>query len=106
MPVSPISPSLKRASIVTSSRFSDSSMPSAKRTRYGVFKVGRRLDDDADRATRMQHLAARAEDFDQRHDLRADREDQVRMVMDSVSHVEILPRGGQLFGTRMGECVP
>ena len=34
----------------------------------------------------MQHLAALAEDFDQRYDLRSGRVDQVRMVVDSIRH--------------------
>ena len=34
----------------------------------------------------MQNLAVLVEDLDQRHDLRADRINQVRMIMDSFIH--------------------
>ena len=53
-----------------------------------MVQVGRRADDHADRATGMQNLAVLAEDFDQRHDLRAERVDQVRMVVDSIGHIQ------------------
>ena len=53
----------------------------------GMLQISRGADHDADRTTGMQNLAVLAEDFDQRHDLRADRVDQVRMVVDSISHL-------------------
>jgi hypothetical protein len=37
------------------------------------------------------NLAVRADDLDQRHDLRAERVDKVRMVMDSIRHFQALP---------------
>jgi hypothetical protein len=49
-------------------------------------RIGGQIYNDADRATRMQHRAALAEDGCQGHDLRAERVDEIRMVVDSIRH--------------------
>ena len=51
-----------------------------------MFVIGRRLHNDADRAARVRGKAGGAGNVHQRHDLGADGEDQVGMVMHTVGH--------------------
>jgi hypothetical protein len=53
----------------------------------GVFMIGRRLDDDADHAARMQNEAIGAGDVNQGDNLGAEGEDEIRMMVDAVRHL-------------------
>jgi len=61
--------------------------PIEKANSKRMIQVSGRAHDDPDRPPRMQNASSFRGDFPQRHDLRADREDQVWIFVDTISHV-------------------